>query len=107
MWILNSPKNLICVGLSLFKRYTPANKNDITGLSNYGKWSTSKPKSFHCTLQIGITGRTGAGKSTLALGLLRLVEAAEGAILIDGQDIAQLGLHDLRTKITVIPQVWN
>ncbi|NWV99416.1 MRP1 protein, partial [Machaerirhynchus nigripectus] len=54
--------------------------------------------------KIGITGRTGAGKSTLAVGLLRLVEAAEGAVLIDGQDIAQLGLHDLRSEITLVPQ---
>ncbi|NXS78003.1 MRP6 protein, partial [Erpornis zantholeuca] len=54
--------------------------------------------------KVGITGRTGAGKSTLAAGLLRLVEAAEGALLIDGQDIAQLGLHDLRSNVTVVPQ---
>ncbi|NXI44533.1 MRP1 protein, partial [Galbula dea] len=59
---------------------------------------------IHGQEKIGITGRSGAGKSTLAVGLLRLVEAAEGAILIDGLDIAHLGLHDLRTKITLIPQ---
>ncbi|NWY45608.1 MRP1 protein, partial [Sylvia atricapilla] len=59
---------------------------------------------IHGHEKVGITGRTGAGKSSLAVGLLRLVEAAGGAILIDGQDIAQLGLHDLRAQITVIPQ---
>ncbi|XP_060117019.1 ATP-binding cassette sub-family C member 6 [Heteronotia binoei] len=54
--------------------------------------------------KVGISGRTGAGKSSLAMGLLRLVEAAEGDILVDGINIAQLGLHDLRSKITIIPQ---
>uniref|UniRef100_A0A8C0H8W7 ABC-type glutathione-S-conjugate transporter n=1 Tax=Chelonoidis abingdonii TaxID=106734 RepID=A0A8C0H8W7_CHEAB len=54
--------------------------------------------------KIGIAGRTGAGKSTLAMGLLRLMEAAEGEILIDGVNIAQRGLQDLRAKITIIPQ---
>ncbi|CAM4619216.1 unnamed protein product [Lepidochelys olivacea] len=38
------------------------------------------------------------------MGLLRLIEAAEGKILIDGVNIAQIGLQDLRAKITIIPQ---
>uniref|UniRef100_A0A8D0DKY0 ABC-type glutathione-S-conjugate transporter n=1 Tax=Salvator merianae TaxID=96440 RepID=A0A8D0DKY0_SALMN len=54
--------------------------------------------------KIGIAGRTGAGKSSLAAGIVRLVEAAEGEILIDGVNIAHVGLHDLRRSITVIPQ---
>lgn len=57
------------------------------------------------THKVGIVGRTGAGKSSLTLGLFRIIEAAEGHILIDGVDIAQLGLHDLRSRITIIPQV--
>uniref|UniRef100_A0A8B9LI33 ABC-type glutathione-S-conjugate transporter n=1 Tax=Astyanax mexicanus TaxID=7994 RepID=A0A8B9LI33_ASTMX len=54
--------------------------------------------------KIGIVGRTGAGKSSLALGIFRILEAAKGKIYIDGFDIAQLGLHDLRSRITIIPQ---
>ncbi|XP_023935367.1 multidrug resistance-associated protein 1 isoform X2 [Bicyclus anynana] len=54
--------------------------------------------------KLGIVGRTGAGKSTLTLGLFRIVEAMSGKILIDGIDISTIGLHQLRSRITIIPQ---
>uniref|UniRef100_A0A674EC47 ABC-type glutathione-S-conjugate transporter n=1 Tax=Salmo trutta TaxID=8032 RepID=A0A674EC47_SALTR len=54
--------------------------------------------------KVGIVGRTGAGKSSLALGIFRILEAAKGEIYIDGVNIAEIGLHDLRSRITIIPQ---
>ncbi|XP_063922502.1 multidrug resistance-associated protein 1 isoform X5 [Zophobas morio] len=54
--------------------------------------------------KVGIVGRTGAGKSSLTLALFRIIEAAEGEILIDGVNIAGLGLHTLRSRLTIIPQ---
>uniref|UniRef100_A0A8D0ED93 ABC-type glutathione-S-conjugate transporter n=1 Tax=Salvator merianae TaxID=96440 RepID=A0A8D0ED93_SALMN len=54
--------------------------------------------------KIGIVGRTGAGKSSMTLCLFRILEAVNGEIVIDAQRIADIGLHDLRSKLTIIPQ---
>ena len=54
--------------------------------------------------KVGVVGRTGAGKSTLSLALLRYVEPSGGSITIDGLDVCDMGLEDLRQRITIIPQ---
>ncbi|KAK2019864.1 ABC transporter [Colletotrichum eremochloae] len=54
--------------------------------------------------KVGIVGRTGAGKSSLALAIFRALEADEGKILIDDIDIGLIGLRDLREAITIVPQ---
>ncbi|KAI0720942.1 ATP-binding cassette transporter [Cerioporus squamosus] len=79
---------------NLVVRYSPELPNVLHGLS-----FEIKPGE-----KVGVLGRTGSGKSTLALSFFRFVEPVEGRILIDGLDISKLGLTDLRSRLTIIPQ---
>ncbi|XP_042503998.1 ABC transporter C family member 3-like [Macadamia integrifolia] len=84
-------------------------KIDIVGLQvRYAPHLPLVLRGLTCTfpegIKIGIIGRTGSGKSTLVQALFHMLEPAAGKIMIDGINIFKIGLHDLRSKLSIIPQ---
>jgi ABC-type multidrug transport system fused ATPase/permease subunit len=89
--------------------FWPQGEIEVTDLcAGYGADLPPVLKDLTFTLRagerVGIVGRTGAGKSSLALTLLRCLDTRSGSIHIDGIDIAQVRLHDLRSRVGLIPQ---
>ncbi|OVA01330.1 ABC transporter [Macleaya cordata] len=54
--------------------------------------------------QVGIIGRTGAGKSSVVNALFRLNPICGGCILVDGVNVAEVSVRDLRSHFAVVPQ---
>ncbi|KAM6095061.1 multidrug resistance-associated protein 1-like isoform 3-T3 [Chlamydotis macqueenii] len=85
-------------GIIEFVNYKAQYRKDLgLALNDLSFQTQSKEK-------VGIVGRTGAGKSTLASCLFRVLEGSEGKIIVDGIDISTIGLHDLRGNLNIIPQ---
>lgn len=93
----------------------PAAHWPTQGEISFQNYSTRYRDNLECVLKnislevsggekVGIVGRTGAGKSSLALAIFRLIEPVEGAIYIDKVDTSSLGLYDLRSRLSIIPQ---
>ncbi|XP_057980420.1 putative ABC transporter C family member 15 [Malania oleifera] len=92
----------------------PSNWPEIGSISfknlqiRYAEYLPPVLKNITCTLpgrkKVGVVGRTGSGKSTLIQAIFRIVEANEGRIIIDDVDISKIGLHDLRSRLSIIPQ---
>ncbi|KUL90157.1 hypothetical protein ZTR_01926 [Talaromyces verruculosus] len=86
-------------------------ENEYLDVEQEAKAARSRPGSSKCVpfsvqagKKVGIVSRTGAGKSSLVLAVLRGLEAENGQILIDGLEICSIGLRDSREAITIVPQ---
>ncbi|OJA13396.1 hypothetical protein AZE42_08993 [Rhizopogon vesiculosus] len=93
-WPSSSTKNGLIVVEDLVIKYAPELPPVLHNVSF----------SINAKERIGLLGRTGSGKSTLAMSILRFVDPISGRILIDGIDISTIGVHDLRSRLTFIPQ---
>lgn len=78
--------------------------NHDTSTSTYGSMAL-KNVSFHIEggQKIGVVGRSGAGKSSLAMALMRVSDPVHGLIQIDGVDVTQIHVKTLRSKISYVP----
>ncbi|CAM6123349.1 unnamed protein product [Calypogeia fissa] len=83
-----------------FIEYTMAYRVDLPPVLN------SLTFTIHPQEKVGILGTKGAGKSSLAAALFRMVEnsACSGSILIDAIDLKLVGLDDLRLRLSIVPQ---
>ncbi|KAJ2679548.1 Multidrug resistance-associated protein 1 [Coemansia spiralis] len=98
--IMNSrpPANWPNHGLVEFKNYSMRYRDDLDYVLKDLSFAVRGNE------KIGIVGRTGAGKSSLSQALLRIVEPTSGKIVIDGINTATIGLADLRSRISIVPQ---
>ncbi|KAJ7041095.1 P-loop containing nucleoside triphosphate hydrolase protein [Mycena alexandri] len=88
-----------------------ANRSLVVVENLYLKYAPDLPAVLHGVSfelkageRVGLVGRTGSGKSSLVMSLLRFVDPSSGRIMIDGIDITKIGIYDLRSRITFIPQ---
>ncbi|OMJ18183.1 Metal resistance protein YCF1 [Smittium culicis] len=94
----NAPENWPEHGDIKFNNYSCTYSSDLPPvLSNLNLHIKAGEK-------VGVVGRTGAGKSSFSLTLFRAIEALSGSITIDGIDIKNIELSDLRSRLSIIPQ---
>lgn len=93
-WPSNTSNNALIAVKNLSVRYAPELPPVLHDVSF----------SLKAGERVGLLGRTGSGKSTLAMSILRFADPSAGRIMIDGIDISTIGLYDLRSRLTFIPQ---